>query len=466
MSEIDQPQLFSGTNSKDRFSHILCEILSILSPEELQIMANNADDIGTHSLRKGAATYCLGQVMGPSPVTVYIRMGHSLGKLKDKYIFFGEGADQLCGRTLSGLPYSDDRFCYLPPHFENDVLQQLTPQYWQQIVPGYSNYPDSFKTTFPFLLAVLIHNIGYLRSNLNSNHPIFSSRVLTMNPKLSMLAMNVVVTKCHCNGCGMQATGIPPYHAIASNINKMDVRLTAVEDLLSSIKLELTTTYGDNIASKVADYLKNNMIINGALPITRQDFEALRKEIIEACKAMCSSMANPTSTNENSQHMEPNTTSNIQSWWRMFQWDDGLIGHMVPKGWKFPANCTCKTLFDFWYHGIFSEGIRPLKRLSRRFDIAAADMMQFSRAATVMTIIEKIILSPTHHLMPQGKTNINDITIVEGDAAFNEAYKLLISVLYSGKKSYREEQISYGRIYNLICQSRERIEQELGIKTK
>ncbi len=137
VSGNDKPQLFNGTNSKDRFSHLLSETLSLLSAEELQIMSNDVDDIGTHSLRKGAATYCLGQVMGPSPVTVYIRMGHCRVKLKDKYIFFGEGADQLCGRTLCGLPYSDDRFCLLPLHFENEILAELTEQYWQEIVQAF-----------------------------------------------------------------------------------------------------------------------------------------------------------------------------------------------------------------------------------------------------------------------------------------------------------------------------------------
>ncbi len=104
--------------SRARFSHLLDEVIAELSPDELQLLANDADEIGTHSLRKGAATFCLGQVMGPSPVTVYLRMDHSLGKLKDQYIFHGDGADQLCGRILCGLPCSDDRFCVITPHFE------------------------------------------------------------------------------------------------------------------------------------------------------------------------------------------------------------------------------------------------------------------------------------------------------------------------------------------------------------
>ncbi len=53
----------------------------------------------------------------------------------------------------------------------------------------------------------------------------------------------------------MQATGIPPHHVIANNIEKMNGRLIAVENVMNTIRNELMTTYGTFIASKVADYL-------------------------------------------------------------------------------------------------------------------------------------------------------------------------------------------------------------------
>jgi hypothetical protein len=92
--------VYSGTNSKDRFSKILKEALNDLDESEVASLGCNVRDIGLHSTRKGAATFCLGQVSGPNPVSVYLRMGQSLGKLKDRYIHFGEGADQLCLRKI------------------------------------------------------------------------------------------------------------------------------------------------------------------------------------------------------------------------------------------------------------------------------------------------------------------------------------------------------------------------------
>jgi hypothetical protein len=50
---------------------------------------------GVHSIRKGSSTIGLGQVGGPTSASVFLRMGQSLGQLKDRYIFACEGADQL-----------------------------------------------------------------------------------------------------------------------------------------------------------------------------------------------------------------------------------------------------------------------------------------------------------------------------------------------------------------------------------
>ena len=85
-------------------------------------------------------------------------MGQSLGKLKDRYIHFGEGADQLCGRMVCGLPFNDETFACLPPHFSHDLISIMDHQYWFTIAPGFKNYPHGVKTALPFMLASLIRH--------------------------------------------------------------------------------------------------------------------------------------------------------------------------------------------------------------------------------------------------------------------------------------------------------------------
>ena len=89
-------KLFEGTNSKDRFYRNLLAVCNALTDEESLALGCDAHDIGSHSMRKGAGTFCMGQIGGPSPVTVTLRMGHTLGQVRDRYIFHEPGG----GSTL------------------------------------------------------------------------------------------------------------------------------------------------------------------------------------------------------------------------------------------------------------------------------------------------------------------------------------------------------------------------------
>jgi hypothetical protein len=123
---LGKQQIFLGSNNKDRFAKTLHQIIRALPEPELQLLGGERADIGPYSLRKGSASYCLGQVSGPNPVTVQLRMGHSLGKVNDAYFFVGDGQDQLCGRMIAGLPFNDEGFAALPPHFCTEVVGLYT----------------------------------------------------------------------------------------------------------------------------------------------------------------------------------------------------------------------------------------------------------------------------------------------------------------------------------------------------
>lgn len=83
-------------------------------------------DIGTHSFRKGACTFALGIPSLSMISDVYLRVGWSLGNVKDRYISQSPGGDHCLGRpggdhclgrVLSGLGPNTEEFAALPPHF-------------------------------------------------------------------------------------------------------------------------------------------------------------------------------------------------------------------------------------------------------------------------------------------------------------------------------------------------------------
>ncbi len=89
------PALFEGTDQEDRYGKILSSVLQNLPESLLSSLGAKRTEIGTHSARKGAPTFALSMPGGPSPVSVFLRAGWSLGNVKDRYIFEGEGSDQV-----------------------------------------------------------------------------------------------------------------------------------------------------------------------------------------------------------------------------------------------------------------------------------------------------------------------------------------------------------------------------------
>lgn len=186
-------QLYPSSDNKSRFGNGLSEELNKLNNLEESQLGCSKHDIGTHSLRKGSGTFVSGQIGGPSTTSICLRMGHSIGQTRDKYIFSEPGSDQFLGRLLSGLPYQNVEFESLPPHFNQYGLTLLTDDYWQTILPGFNNYPSSFRRVLPYLLASLLYHENFIRDNLPPEHPLFCSPVYSSNNLRQELKQNIFI---------------------------------------------------------------------------------------------------------------------------------------------------------------------------------------------------------------------------------------------------------------------------------
>jgi hypothetical protein len=100
----DSPALFDGKQQEDRYSKLLTSLLASLPDSQLAALGAKPSDIGTHSARKGSPTFALSMPGGPTPVSVFLRAGWSLGNVKDRYIFQGEGADQVSRNPIISVP--------------------------------------------------------------------------------------------------------------------------------------------------------------------------------------------------------------------------------------------------------------------------------------------------------------------------------------------------------------------------
>ena len=143
-------RIFDGPSSEKRFSDVLNRTIASLPASSVSRLGGEKKQLGTHSIRKGAASYCTGLINGPSTVQVFLRAGWSLGNVQDRYLFAGAGGDQLTGRVLSGLSFNDGSFAALPQHFDAEGLAGIQ---WTAILPHYTRLPETFKRALPYLLA-------------------------------------------------------------------------------------------------------------------------------------------------------------------------------------------------------------------------------------------------------------------------------------------------------------------------
>ena len=107
---IDGGKLFPGSDQKSRFGKSLHKILN--NNKDLYHAKHvDPEELGTHSIRKGAATYCCAGVHpGPPIVSVCLRAGWTIGRVKERYLKYENAGDELVGRTLTGIPPTSCEF--------------------------------------------------------------------------------------------------------------------------------------------------------------------------------------------------------------------------------------------------------------------------------------------------------------------------------------------------------------------
>lgn len=96
----DDSPLFPGAPQENRFSRILKRVL-VEHQAEVNAMGFELDEIGTHSIRKGASSYLTSLPGGPPAAVSSLRGGWTMGNVKDRYFKYQEAGDQYVGRCLA-----------------------------------------------------------------------------------------------------------------------------------------------------------------------------------------------------------------------------------------------------------------------------------------------------------------------------------------------------------------------------
>lgn len=198
-------KLFSGSSQYDRYSRSLQRVLQVPRiAAQLVAIGKEAGDFGTHSVRKGAATYCCsGSTAAPPISAVRIRVGWVTPGVEDTYIRFEAAGDQFVGRTVAGHDLNSVNFGILPPFFPVAARGAALDSAINQCFPG---APAGMRGVLEHCLASILYHKEYLLRTLKPGHRLLNTVLFTRPQDFEALRMQVICRR-HQIGDPMQPTG-------------------------------------------------------------------------------------------------------------------------------------------------------------------------------------------------------------------------------------------------------------------
>ena len=111
-------KLFPGKDQKKRFNTCLHRVTKSNS-HLYETIDVKTEELGSHSICKGATTYCCAGVYPGLPiVSVCFRAGWTDGRVKEQYLKYENVEYELVGGTLTRMPPTSCNFGISPVYFK------------------------------------------------------------------------------------------------------------------------------------------------------------------------------------------------------------------------------------------------------------------------------------------------------------------------------------------------------------
>jgi hypothetical protein len=116
-------------------------------------------------------------------------------------------------------------------------------------------------------------------------------------------------------------------------------------------------------------------------------------------------------------------------------------------------------MWELWYFGDKSTGLRPYRMISKQHDLQKAHHMRHRRVEAVMDELERI-MKDDNLLPPESGSNsmarqISGLDVVKSDSIFTSAYEVLLARLYNGpSRPRRVDELACGTAYKKLLDFR------------
>jgi hypothetical protein len=401
----DSNCVFEGNEPENKFSKWLQKLMRGLGSVCIMLLGIGWKEMGTHSFRKGAATYVLSKSGGPTTVAVFQRAGWSIGNTQQRYIFPTEGADQMVGRLLSCLEWNSDDFTTLPPHFLTNTVDDIE---WNSIVPGFENYPACFQCVIPYLVASVVYHHEWLEENLPAGHPYFTC-YLYEKKKSPALKEYVILTRGYCPETGMTATGLPESMRLASKIGEMESRMEEFKRSMDAMRENMNSNHEDTIERippAVVESVLQKIRVEGAVSVTVDDLKKYCSEIREMIDDRFANIVMPAVNNTDPVPNTPQDEGAQVVNFTPFHWGGGF--HYLPENYTFPS-MTVKNIWDRWLHGVPCQGIPPYRHIVKDFKgiSTSKEKVKFSKIRYVVEALLKHVNLSMSDILELGEAETN-----------------------------------------------------------
>ena len=157
--------LFPSLYLKKRFGQSLHSVLK-WHYHEYQALGAFSEDLVTHSVQIVPATYCCCIVHpGPPIVSVCLKAGWTVRRVKERYLKHESAGDQL---SLTGINPQSGEFSTWPCFFFS-LNQEKREKVEQLAKYCFSSQNQSFSHTKILLLAIFLHNEQWLKGDTHEN---------------------------------------------------------------------------------------------------------------------------------------------------------------------------------------------------------------------------------------------------------------------------------------------------------
>ena len=215
-----------------RFSQILHRILKgpLIDTDGVETSCEAygraPEEVGTHSLRKGAVTYVSGGCTGgPSAIATILRAGWTLNGVEGRYFRYEAAGDQFTGRTVTGLPLASSGFGVLPSHFIGLGIEEKE-SIIDAALPGIDRVCSSVEPVVLLCIASLAYHREFLRAVLSSENPVFQNR-LFRSGLIDRIAEKV---SCGERSISMTPSGTTVHSALFKELQQIRGQLDAVHN--------------------------------------------------------------------------------------------------------------------------------------------------------------------------------------------------------------------------------------------